>query len=208
MKKILLICLVLLVSGTVSLAAQENPKGKKSGGFPFYVFADKGDKKNHYFPSGWMGDVGDMKFNDQWKDNPQSGTSCIQIKYSAEKRQGSGWAGIFWQNPANNWGSKNGAFDLTGAKTVFFYARGEKGIESVEFKVGGITGDYPDSGTATCGKVTLTKNWQLFKIDLSETDVSFMSGGFVAVFSADDNPDGATLYIDNIYYTDKKDPIK
>lgn len=207
MKKVLLICLVLLVSGTMSLVAQDAPKGKKAQ-FPFYVFADKGDKRNHFFPSGWMGDVGDIKYNDQWKENPQSGTSCIQIKYTAEKKQGSGWAGIYWQNPANNWGAKNGAFNFTGAKMVYFYARGEKGGETVEFKMGGLTGDFPDSGSATASQVTLTKNWELYKIDLSDVDVSFISGGFVVVFSADNNPDGITIYIDNIYYTDKKDPIK
>jgi hypothetical protein len=208
MKKVLLICLVLLVSGTVTLIAQENPKGKKSGGFPFYIYADKGDKRNHFFPSGWMGDFGDIKVQDQWKDNPQSGPSSLQIKYTAEKRNGAGWAGIYWQNPANNWGTKNGAYDLTGAKNLFFYARGEKGGETVEFKMGGLTGDFPDSGTATCGQVTLTKNWQLIKIDLVDTDMSFISGGFVAVFSADNNPDGFTIYLDNIYYSDKKDAAK
>lgn len=207
MKKIALICLALLVSGTVTLVAQEAPKGKKAP-LPFYVYIDKGDKKNHFYPSGWMGDIGDIKFNDDWKDNPQSGKNCIQIKYTAEKKQGSGWAGIYWQNPANNWGAKNGGFDFTGAKRVFFYARGEKSGETVEFKVGGITGDYPDSGSATASQLTLTKNWQLYSIDLVDTDVSYISGGFVVVFSADNNPDGFTIYIDNIYYSDKTTPVK
>lgn len=208
MKKILLICLVLLVSGTVSLIAQESPKGKKAGGFPFYIFFDKGDKRNHFFPSGWMGDFGDIKVSDQWKDNPANGTTCLQIKYTAEKKNGAGWAGIFWQNPANNWGSKNGGYDLTGAKSLFISARGEKGGETVEFKIGGLTGDFPDSGTATGGQLTLTKNWQVYKIDLADTDLSFISGGMVAVFSADNNPDGFTIYVDNMYYSDKKEPNK
>lgn len=207
MKKVVLICLVLLISGAVSLVAQETPKGKKVQ-FPFYVFADKGDKKNHFYPSGWMGDVGDIKYNDQWKDNPQSGNSCIQIKYTAEKKQGSGWAGIYWQNPANNWGTKNGGYNLTGAKKVFFYARGEKSGETVEFKIGGITGDYPDTGSATASQLTLSKNWEMYTIDLADMDLSYISGGFCVVFSSDNNPDGFTIYIDNIYITDKNTPIK
>ena len=44
--------------------------------------------------------------------NPFSGKSCFQIKYTAERKQGAGWAGIYWQTPANNWGTTKSAFDL------------------------------------------------------------------------------------------------
>lgn len=204
MKKAILVCLAMVAVLPVVLFSQDAPKPKKLEKMPFFVYNDKGDRQNHFFPSGWMGDVGDIKINDAWATGPQSGKTCIQIKYTGERKQGAGWAGIYWQNPANNWGTKHGGFNLSAAKKMVFYARGEKGGETVEFKVGGITGDYPDSGAGSTGKIELKKTWEMYTIDLSTEDMSYMSGGFCVVFSGDDAPEGLTLYLDNIYYTDKK----
>ena len=169
--------------------------------FPFYVYKDRFSKENNYIPSGWMGDYGDIKLNENWTQNPKEGTSCIRIEYSAKRSQGQGWAGIYWQNPANNWGNVKGGFDLRGAKKLVFYARGEKGGEICEFKMGGIRGEYSDSDTATTGVVRLTKGWKKYTIDLKDLDLSYISGGFCCVITANDNPDGAIIYLDEIVYT-------
>ena len=95
----------------------------------FDVYTEKMSRKNHYIPSGYMGDYGDIKVNDRWKEQPRSGKSCIKIEYTADRSQGASWAGIFWQNPANNWGTRKGGYDLTGAKRFTFWARGEEGGE-------------------------------------------------------------------------------
>lgn len=167
----------------------------------FNVFTDANARDNHYIPSGWMGDYGDMKFERAWKENPHSGTTCIKVTYTAEQKQGAGWAGIYWQNPANNWGTKPGGFDLTGAKKLVFWTRGGKGGEVIaEFKVGGITGEYSDSDQASIGPITLTTEWKRYEIDLTGLDLSYISGGFCWAASAMDNPDGFTLYLDDIYY--------
>ena len=34
-------------------------------------------------------------------------------------------------------------------------------------------------------------------------DLSFIIGGFCVVMSGDGNPDGCTIYLDEVYYTDK-----
>jgi hypothetical protein len=121
-----------------------------------------------------MGDYGDIKMNQGW---PKSGSpkdkktgeakpgedTCIQIKYTAERKQGAGWSGIYWQHPANNWGDKRGGFDLSAYSKLTFMAKGEVGGEVVDkFFIGGITGqtEEGDSDEASISPVNLTKEWK------------------------------------------------
>ena len=165
------------------------------------VYTDGKAPDNHYIPSGWMGDFGDMKFNKDFMEKPHSGTTSIQIIYNNNATQGARWAGIYWQNPPNNWGTRPGGYDLTGAKKLTFWARGDKGGERIEeFKVGGITGEYADSDVAGIGPVVLTADWQQFTIDLEGKDLSSISGGFCWATNLDVNPEGATFYLDDIRY--------
>ncbi|MBN1899319.1 MAG: hypothetical protein JW827_11125 [Spirochaetes bacterium] len=204
------ISLIFVIAFVTTLYAQEEEeilKGIKIKKFPFYIYTDAFNRENHYIPSGWMGDYGDIKIQQKWTKDAQSGQSCFQIKYTAERKQGAGWAGIYWQNPPNNWGTSKGGYDVTGAKKLFFYARGEKGDELVEFKMGGITGQYSDSSSGTTGPVELTKDWKLYEIDLADLDLSYISGGFCVVFSGQMNPDGCTFYMDECYYSDSDKPL-
>nr|HPL82772.1 hypothetical protein [Candidatus Omnitrophota bacterium] len=147
MKKLLVLLLVLGLFLPAALLAEEGLK-------EFVVYADKNAKDNHYIPSGWMGDTGDIKMNDQSAVNPKTGTTSIEFNYNAKKAQNQGWAGVYWQNPANNWGSKNGGFDLTGMTKLTFWARGAKGGEVLQkVMVGGIKGTYPDSTSVEMGPV-------------------------------------------------------
>lgn len=179
----------------------EAAEAKQTSFNPFFVYKDKGSPDNHFIPSGWMGDFNDVSFNDANTENTQSGSSCIKVSYSAKASGGARWAGIYWQNPANNWGSKKGGFDLTGATSLKFWARGENGGERIEeFKIGGITGDFPDSDTAAIGPVILTKEWKEYTIDLRGKDLSYISGGFCWATNIDVNPNGVTFYLDEIVY--------
>lgn len=168
---------------------------------PFNVYTDKNARGNHFSASGWMGDYSDITFTESWRENPHSGTDCIKVKYGPNASQGARWAGMYWQNPPNNWGEKKGGYDLTGAKKLTFWARGEKGGERVEtVKIGGLTGTYPDSDTATAGPIILTKDWQQYSINLDGKDLSYISGGFVWATNLDVNPNGCTFYLDDIIY--------
>ena len=167
----------------------------------FAVYIDGRSPDNHYIPSGYMGDYSDAKIDANSFDNPHSGTTCIKVTYSNAASQGARWAGMYWQSPANNWGDKKGGFDLTGAKKLTFWARGEKGGErGEEVKLGGITGLYPDSDIAGIGPVMLTEEWKKYEIDLSGKDLSYISGGFCWSTNLDVNPDGAVFYLDDIKY--------
>lgn len=168
---------------------------------PFYVYHGAHARENHYAPSGWMGDYEDLSFNDHWRDKPEDPRTAIRITYSAKASQSAGWAGIYWQNPPNNWGDRPGGYNLNGAKTVTFLARGERGDEVVsEFKVGGIGGTYADSGSASLGPLNLTKAWKRYTIDLDGQELSSIAGGFCISLSRSDNPNGAVIYLNDIRF--------
>jgi len=167
----------------------------------FYIYSDKGARVNHYIPSGWMGDYGDLKIDDGNTTDPADGKTCVKITYTGKATQGANWAGIFWQHPANNWGEKPGGYDLSAYKRLTFWARGEEGGEKVaEFKVGGITGEHGDSDSGSVGPVTLTKDWKKYTIDLADKNLSHIVGGFCWSASRDDNPNGFVIYLDEIRF--------
>jgi hypothetical protein len=169
---------------------------------PFYVYASKSFRENHFIPSGFMPNGKCIKFIDDWRENCHKDMTCIKVVYDVEcSRQDEKWAGVYWLNPANNWGSRKGGFDLTGAEKLTFWARGEKGGEQVqEFTIGGITGDYPDTDTAVIGPVILGAQWKQYTIDLRGKDLSYISGGFAWTSSEDVNPEDCTFYLDDIKY--------
>ena len=161
----------------------------------FYVYNDKDAAGNHFFPSGWMGDLSAIKFDGGWSE-AYSGTSCIRIDYKANNN----WAGIYWQYPENNWGNMREGYNLTGATKLTFWAKGEKGGEVIKFFVGGIDGKYSDSLPKVSIKVRPTKEWRKYTIDLKNYNLSHVIGGFGWVASSYDNPRGATFYLDEIKY--------
>lgn len=191
------LCAVL----TVSVQAAKEKAAPKESGY-FYVYSDKGARNSMSFaPSGWMGDYGDIKINDASTENPADGKTAFKVSYSAQATQGANWAGIYWQHPPNNWGSRPGGYNLNGYKRLTFWARGAKGGEKIaEFKIGGITGEYADSDVQSIGPVELTTDWKKYTIDLASKELSQIAGGFCWAASRDDNPDGFTMYLDEVRY--------
>jgi len=168
---------------------------------PFYVYSDVGSKNNHYYLSGFMGNVKALIANKFWENNPESGKTCIKVTYNTQV-EGEGWAGIYWQQPANNWGDKGAGYNLTGAAKLTFWARGEKGGEEIgTFMVGGIQGKISeDSDSRTLGPVDLTKDWKQYTIYLTGMDLSNIIGGFGFTVTQDSNPNGAVFYLDDIRF--------
>lgn len=169
----------------------------------FYVYNDSGSADNHYQPTGLMGDYKALTVNFNSAEKPHSGKSCIKIEYSGKATDNAGWTGIFWQEPANNWGdSAKGGLDLTGAVKLVFWARGEKGGEVIsEFKAGGIQGKYPDTALFNIGPVTLTKGWKKYEIEIDKAaNLSRIAGGFCWAAAQKDNAGGFVIYLDDIYY--------
>ncbi len=191
---------VSLLAGRNALADEKASTAKDHANY-FYVYSDKGASDNHFAPSGWMGDYGDVKLDDSSTEDPADGKTCIKLTYTGQGTQGANWAGMFWQNPPNNWGSKPGGYDLSKFSKLTFWARGAKGDEKIsEFKMGGITGEQGDSDSASIGPINLTKDWKKYTIDLSGKNLSHIIGGFAWSASRDNNPNGFTIYLDEIRY--------
>lgn len=186
---------VVLCLAAVVLVAAGEPDSS------FYVYKAKSDHSNHYIPSGWMGDYGDLKLDDGNREKPLHGATSIKWTYDAQAHQGANWTGCYWQHPANNWGTTPGGFDLTGFKRLTFWARGAKGGEQIaEFKVGGITGEFGDTDGASIGPVVLTKDWKKYTIDLSGKTLTKIIGGFCWSAARDANPDGFVIYLSEIKF--------
>lgn len=193
---VLCVCALLL-----SPLSEAKIKKESAPAETFYVYSDKGAMTNHYIPSGWMGDYGDLKIDDANTEDPADGRTSIKWTYNAKEAQGARWAGAFWQHPANNWGEKPGGFDLTGYKRLTFWAKGQQGGEVInEFKMGGITGTFSDTDSAAIGPVTLTKEWKKYTIDLADKNLTKIIGGFCWATSKDVNPDGFVMYLDEIRF--------
>lgn len=210
--KVLTVLVFLAFAGCQSQAGSKPAKENQSAGAssetkdsqfqPFVVYHNKGSKDNHFVPSGFMPNGECLSMDDTWQENCQDGRTCIKIVYDVEcSKEDQKWAGIYWLNPANNWGNRKGGFNLSGATKLTFWAKGEKGGEQIEeFKMGGITGDYPDSDVAFIGPVVLTPEWRQYSIDLRGKDLSYVSGGFVWSAKVDFNQNGCTFYLDSIQY--------
>ncbi|ODS37640.1 MAG: hypothetical protein A7315_03925 [Candidatus Altiarchaeales archaeon WOR_SM1_79] len=184
-----------------------DPINISTGGI-FNVYTDKNASNNRYIPSGWMGDYGDITFDDNYTIGAYSGTS-IKIEYSANASQEKNWTGIYWQDPANNWGNKIGGFDLSGVSNLSFYAKGESGGEQIEFFVGGISGKYFDSIQPKVSiDINLTDTWQKYTINLTNKNLSRVIGGFGFATNKSDCPDGCTFYLDEVKYEGVPDEIK
>lgn len=173
--------------------------------YPFPIFSYK-EYTSYFVVSGYMGDVKALKLvkvNDTY-----SFKTCLKISYQPKFQMDSqGWAGIAWQWPPNNWGdNKKGGYDLSDAKFLYFWARGAKGDELVEFKMGGAGGPYGDTDSATSGVIALSKKWQLYRIDLRKKNLKNVITAFTLIFTQALNPNGLTLFLNEIYYSKKETP--
>ena len=148
-----------------------------------------------YIASGWMGNTKAIAMDQDCADHPHSGKSCIKVTYGDPDN----WAGVLWQHPANDWGDKPGGYDVSGAETLSFWARGGEGGEKVKFGYGalGLEKKYHDSSKGEI-EVTLMKEWKEYTIDLNERDLSRIKTGFLWSLGGQGKP--LTFFLDDIQY--------
>lgn len=132
--------------------------------------------------------------------SPQSGSYCAMISYDSTVE---GWSGIYIQADST-WNCGQGiGLDLTGARTLTFYAKGEKGGEKVLFGYGY---DTPNPQTRCTDSAhssryeTLTNFWQRYQFDLTGLDLSHINGLFKLSLERSNNLNGAMFFLDNITY--------
>jgi len=168
---------------------------------PFAVYSGRAARSAHYVPSGYMGDLGNLTMSGAYVPTHDGTGTPLRVVYHPTGSKG--WSGVYWQQPANNWGDRSGqtGYDLRGAKHLVFWARGEKGGEKIrEVRVGGIVGRYPDSDVAVRGPIKLTQDWQRYDIDLTGKDLQHIIGGFGFSLNKYDNVGTVTFYLDDISY--------
>ncbi|MBN1622314.1 MAG: hypothetical protein JW871_06960 [Endomicrobiales bacterium] len=205
MKKVLFILLffvfVLKLGGVESRAMGKKPDGKGGQGKVFYIYQDEGSPLNHFSPSGWMGDTGDLSIDGRWMDSPFSGQTCFRIEYTAKGPQG--WAGIYWQEPANNWGDIPGGHNLSKANKFTMWIRGEKGGEKINgFTIGGILDGKVSSDTdiVSMNPLVLTEKWNKVEVPLEDKNLKNIISGLSFSISKENNPKGAVFYIDEVRF--------
>jgi len=181
--------------GLLALVAAANIVAAAAETLPFAVYTDD-QKDTPWIASGYMGDTGDIAMDPKCTDNPKNGKTCLKVEF----KKGSGWGGVAWQNPANDWGDQPGGRDLTGAKKLTFWVRGAKGGEKVSFGVGLIGADkkYPDSAKAEAKDQILTTDWKQITIDLKDKDLKSIKTGFYWTLGG--QGDGVTFYLDDIQF--------
>ncbi|MDB6154015.1 MAG: hypothetical protein JWL90_2468 [Chthoniobacteraceae bacterium] len=160
---------------------------------PLIVYGEASDPET-YIPAGWMGDAKAIKLDPAFAQNPQSGKLCMRCEFGAE----AGWGGVVWQSPVGDWGDKNGGYDLTGAKKLTFWARGDKGGEVVSFLFGTLAKPkrFFDTGKGALDKVALTREWKQYEMPVAGQDLSRIKTGFVWTLAASGQP--VVFYLDNI----------
>ena len=163
--------------------------------FPLIVYAEA-DSAQSYIPAGWMGDTKAIKLDPLCSEQPHSGKTCLRCDFTTNK----GWGGVVWQSPAQDWGDRAGGFDLTGAKRLTFWAKGEKGGEVIDFKFGILARDkrFFDTGHGGLEKVSLTKEWRQYEIPLGKQDLTRIKTGFVWNLASSGEP--ITFYLDDVQW--------
>ncbi len=125
---------------------------------------------------------------------------CHQVTYTPPDAGGKGWAGVYWQYPANNWGTKAGYTIPPGANKVSFWAKGAAGGEQVSFLAGGIAGAssaFQDTVKSQV-KTTLTTDWVQYSIDISGQSYTQVIGGFGWTMTAASAGTSGQFFIDGI----------
>ena len=189
------------------LSAQVDDLSKK-----LYVYSDYSDSRNAFTQRGVTADLGPLAEPQMNEASSEAFSGITSIKVTVPV-QYPYWSGYYFGNgvldagatqPVFHWGTHDAGMDLRGAVRLRLHARAEKGAGEVRvnFFVGGIQGDYPDSDRRESGYVTLTDEWKQIEISLAGADLSRINGGFGWVTNAMNNPGKSTVtfYLDEIYY--------
>ena len=162
---------------------------------PVVIYAEDGGPSK-YTPSGWMGDVKAIRLDPSCPTSPHAGKTCLRCEFAAT----AGWSGVAWQHPADDWGGQDGGYDLTGATRLSFWARGEQGGETVDFKFGVISREKPyfDTAHGELPNVVLTSEWRRYEIPAGKQDLSHIMTGFVWSLASPGR--SVVFYLDDIQW--------
>ena len=128
---------------------------------------------------------------------------CHQFTYTRPTPAGSGWAGVYWQSPANNWGTMPGYVIPQGAKSIAFYAWSDQPSLPATFQAGIAAADGFEVQSAG---ITLTNTPQRFVLSLGGATYTDVVGGFAWTSN---QPSGSAhvIFVDDIVWVDEDVPV-
>ena len=155
--------------------------------------------ESNFVPCGFIGDIQNITYIPDCQYSPHSDPTSIKISYIRGPLR---WAGIYLLNDSCNWGIRNG-YNLSSNRLtkITFWAKGENGGESVQFKAGGVGWRGPQTSFKDSFdyepklSVRLDTIWQQFTLDLTGKDLSNVIGGFY--WGANST---VTIYLDDLFY--------
>jgi hypothetical protein len=181
-----------------------------------YVYKDSNDVANRFTQKLW---VSDLYASFPMMDETSVGiddTTGIDVSIAFP---GEGWDGYLFTvgrlqagstDPEPNYGTYDAGYDLSGAEKLVFYAKGESGLENVEFFLAGLGYDhgnnrqkYADSSRKiSLGTITLTKDWKRYEISLKRKNLKRIACGFGFVASSWENPGASEIHfsLDEIHF--------
>ncbi|MEM1097863.1 MAG: glycoside hydrolase family 2 TIM barrel-domain containing protein [Planctomycetota bacterium] len=160
----------------VASASAEGPRGAAAE-LPLMLYSDKANGMP-FAPSGYMGDTDAIRMNERSREQPHQGATALEVTF-VPTAGGPGWGGVAWQHPAEDWGDLADGHDLTGAKTLSFWARGDRGGERVMFGYGLLGSDktHADTGRAE-QEFVLTSDWQRYTLPVADQNLARIKTGF------------------------------
>ncbi|WP_156168966.1 glycoside hydrolase family 2 TIM barrel-domain containing protein [Kordia jejudonensis] len=160
---------------------------------PFYVYKDGEDLP--YLPTGYMGNYKAMTVDTQHSQNVKAGTHAIKIKY----KERSGWYGVAFVDPKNDWGNTLGGYAIENAKTFSFWAKADRNGIKAKIGFGLIDTDKPFPDTAIQSEeLKLTDEWKKYTFKLKRADLSCIRSGLVLFSQSYGFPQ--TIYIDEVVF--------
>jgi len=201
--------------------------------FRIPIYQDIGSPGNRFHARGKIPASAPVDIDGSWSTYPYRGATCIRCVYT---NTGVGsFGGFYFLNgllfpdqraPSPYFGTAIdpgsgrpvgtfSGFDLRGVTNISFWARGERGGETIDIFFAGVGWDeygeedpqspfrdsmprYPPYATEL---FLLRTNWQHFNIDVSSIPpekLTNIMGGFAWVASSVSNPSGAVFYLDEI----------
>lgn len=188
--------------------------------FPIYLYKDApkteypdepgATLENHFSPSGWFNYAGQTSVNPKYKGiSPHSGTHCFRIVWNGSAgSDGWKWGGIMWLEPEDIWevdgnSPAHNGYDLRGAQYLSFWARTNSSNSGLQIKAYfGNTWDSCGETSPSWQSPSLNTSWREYVIPVSGRDMSEVTGGLAIVFADDHdpNPDGCSIYLDDIKF--------
>lgn len=195
--RLFVFALAFVVIGVEAVATQTESKR-------WYIYKDADFLENHGEWTNVMPEQGSkmIRLNRVDTTDPASGSTSIRVDVRFAEPW---WSGLAVASVADYWGEKpsTAAYNLQGARKLIFSARGARGGEGIQVRLG-ITGDKPYGDSlklpASTRWLKLSKEWQRFELDLSGLDLKRVITPFVFVANRDYNPDGGlSFHLDEIY---------